>query len=86
MKWEWSGIWSLASPGVKAGKEGAGMMEEDEPRPPRARLIPLPLDLLGVDELRAYIAELQAEIARVEAEIGRKQGHRSAAEAFFRKG
>jgi uncharacterized small protein (DUF1192 family) len=61
------------------------MMDEDEPRRPRARLTPLPLDGLGVAELRAYIAELQAEIARAQAEIDRKQGHRSAAEAFFRK-
>ena len=62
------------------------MMEDDEPRRPRARLTPLPLDTLGVEELRAYIAELQAEIARCEADIGRKQGHRSAADSFFRKG
>ena len=61
-------------------------MEEDEPPRRRARLTPLPLDLLGVDELRAYIAELRGEIARTEAEIDRKHGHRSAAEAFFRKG
>ncbi|MGH7210010.1 MAG: DUF1192 family protein [Acetobacteraceae bacterium] len=58
---------------------------DDEPRPPRQRLLPLLLDPLGVEELHAYIAELRAEIARVEAEIGRKQGHRSAAESFFRK-
>jgi uncharacterized small protein (DUF1192 family) len=58
---------------------------DDEPRPPRTRLTPLPLDLLGVEELAAYIGELRAEIARTEAEIGRKQGHRSAAEGFFRK-
>lgn len=62
------------------------MLEEDEPRRPRARLTPLVLDSLGVEELRAYIGELQAEIARAEAEIDRKQGHRSAAEAFFRNG
>jgi uncharacterized small protein (DUF1192 family) len=62
------------------------MMDDDEPRRPRARLTPLPLDGLGVEELRAYIAELQAEMARAEAAIDRKQGHRSAAEAFFRKG
>jgi uncharacterized small protein (DUF1192 family) len=59
---------------------------DDEPRPPRQRLVPLMLDLLGVEELHAYIVELRAEIARVEAEIGRKQGHRTAAESFFRRG
>jgi uncharacterized small protein (DUF1192 family) len=58
--------------------------EEDGPRRPRARLERLPLDSLGIAELNAYIDELRAEIDRVEAEIGRKQGHRSAADAFFR--
>lgn len=61
------------------------MLDDDEPRRPARRLTPLPLDTLGVEELRAYIGELREEIARVEADIGRKQGHRSAADAFFRK-
>jgi uncharacterized small protein (DUF1192 family) len=63
------------------------MATEDEDAPPRRRhrLEKLPLDTLGVVELNEYIAELREEIARVEAELGRKQGHRSAAEAFFRK-
>jgi uncharacterized small protein (DUF1192 family) len=61
------------------------MLDEDEPKKPRARLTPLVLDPLGLEELQAYIAELQAEIARAEVAISRKQGHRSAAEAFFRK-
>ena len=43
------------------------------------------LDTLGLVELREYIDELKAEIARVEADIDRKQGHRSAADAFFRR-
>jgi uncharacterized small protein (DUF1192 family) len=51
----------------------------------RHRLEKLLLDTLGVAELKDYIAELREEIARVEADIDRKQGHRSAAEAFFRK-
>ena len=59
--------------------------EDDTPRARPRRLAPLPLDLLGVAELAAYIDELRAEIARVEAEIGRKTSHRSAADAFFRK-
>ncbi len=62
------------------------MMHEDEaPRPKPTRLQPLVLELLGVEELRDYIAELQAEIARAEQDILRKQSHRSAADAFFRK-
>ena len=58
--------------------------EEDLARRPR-RLEKLPLDLLGIDELRDYIGELREEIARVEADIARKQSHRNAADAFFRK-
>jgi uncharacterized small protein (DUF1192 family) len=66
-------------------REAAMIEEEEGPPRRRKRLEPLLLDPLGVEELRAYIAELQAEIARVEADIGRKHGHRSAADAFFRK-
>lgn len=62
------------------------MIADDDTPPPRPkRLEKLPLDLLGVAELDAYIGELRAEIARVEAEIARKSAHRSAADAFFRK-
>ncbi len=68
---------------VKTGRETG--MEEDEPSRPRARLTPLPMDGMGVAELEAYIAELEAETARAKGAIERKQGHRSTAEAFFRK-
>jgi uncharacterized small protein (DUF1192 family) len=57
---------------------------EAPPRKPQ-RLAKLVLDTLGIDELHAYIGELREEIARVEADIDRKQGHRSAADAFFRR-
>ena len=62
------------------------MAEEEElpVRKPR-RLERLVLDTLGIDELNDYIGELHKEIARVEADIARKHGHRSAADAFFRK-
>ncbi|MEJ0017207.1 MAG: DUF1192 domain-containing protein [Acetobacteraceae bacterium] len=59
------------------------MTEDDEPVRKRTRLERLVLDTLGIEELRDYIAELKAEITRVEADIDRKQGHRSAADAFF---
>jgi uncharacterized small protein (DUF1192 family) len=59
--------------------------EDDDPVRKRSRLKELVLDTLGIVELRDYIDELKAEIARVEADIGRKQGHRSAADAFFRR-
>jgi uncharacterized small protein (DUF1192 family) len=59
--------------------------DEDDPPLRRRRLEPLTLDSLGIEEMREYITELKAEIARVEADISRKQGHRSAADAFFRR-
>jgi len=59
--------------------------DDDLPTPKPKRMQPPVLDLLGVDELRDYIAELHAEIARVEADIVKKQAVRRAAEAFFRK-
>jgi uncharacterized small protein (DUF1192 family) len=75
-------------PGITGGgTEGMAMeIDDDLPRPKPVRLAKLPLDLLGVAELEDYIAELRAEIARVEADIGRKRSHRSAADAFFKKG
>ena len=59
--------------------------EEDLPVRKRTRLEKLVLESLGIAEMRDYIDELRAEILRVEADIGRKQGHRSAADAFFRR-
>jgi len=63
------------------------MMDEDEgPVRKKARLEKPMLDTWGIAELREYIDELKTEIARVEADIDRKQGHRSAADAFFKRG
>jgi uncharacterized small protein (DUF1192 family) len=59
--------------------------EEEGPARKRVRLEKLVLDTLGIAELRDYIDELKVEIARVEADIERKQGHRSAADAFFKR-
>nr|WP_321984053.1 DUF1192 family protein [uncultured Lichenicoccus sp.] len=58
-------------------------MHEELPERPRTRLTILPLDDLGVAELRAYIDELQGEIARAEAMVGRKQDHLGAAAKIF---
>lgn len=58
-------------------------MDDDEPRP-RAQLVGQPvLDMLGISELRDYIAALQSEIARAEGVIARKSGHMGVAEALF---
>jgi len=72
---------------ARAVREGeVSMIEEEEGAiRRRARLEKLVLDTLGIEELRDYISELKYEIARVEADIDRKQGHRSAADAFFRR-
>ncbi len=61
--------------------------EDEEEALPRKRawLEKLVLDMLGIEELRDYIAALREEILRVEAEIARKSSHRDVAESFFRK-
>jgi uncharacterized small protein (DUF1192 family) len=58
-------------------------MDDLEPRVKKPA--PRDLETLSVEELTNYIGELQAEIARARGVIERKQGHRSGAEAFFRK-
>ena len=58
--------------------------EDDPPPRPKKLVIPPPLDLLGVEELAAYIAELEGEIARVEQAIAAKKAHKNAAAAFFK--
>ncbi len=57
---------------------------EDLPRPTKKLLTPPPLDLLGVQELNAYIADLEVEILRVRQAIAAKEAHRDAAAAFFK--
>jgi uncharacterized small protein (DUF1192 family) len=64
----------------------AAMVAEDEDLPRKPARFERPvLDRWGIEELRSYIGELQEEIARAEAEITRKAGHRTAADAFFRR-
>jgi uncharacterized small protein (DUF1192 family) len=58
--------------------------DEDLPRKPRRMLDSPKLDMLGIEELEAYIAELEAEIARVKGAIGAKSAHRDAASLFFK--
>ena len=56
--------------------------EDLEPR----KQSPKPRDLSSwsVGELNDYIANLQAEIERAKEVINSKQGHRAAADAFFK--
>jgi uncharacterized small protein (DUF1192 family) len=58
--------------------------DEDLPKKARALLVPPALDMLGIAELRDYIAVLNNEIARVEAVIAAKDAHKQAASAFFK--
>ena len=60
------------------------MMEDEESLRPK-RVERVPLDVLSVADLRAYIGELQTEIARAEATIAHKEGARGLADSFFRK-
>ena len=57
---------------------------DDPPPRPKKLVIPPPLDLLGVEELAAYVADLHEEIARVEQAMSKKQAHKDAAAAFFK--
>lgn len=54
-----------------------------EPRKPKPAL--KDLSVLGVAELKEYIAGLEAEIDRAKAAIAGKEAQKSAAEAFFKK-
>jgi uncharacterized small protein (DUF1192 family) len=58
--------------------------DDDLPKPAKSLLVPPVLDMLGIDELQAYITALQAEIARVQGVIASKDAHRQAAAAFFK--
>jgi uncharacterized small protein (DUF1192 family) len=58
--------------------------DEDLPKPAKSLLVPPVLDMLGIDELQAYIVMLEGEIARVKAVISAKDAHKQAAAAFFK--
>jgi len=61
------------------------MTIEDGEWPSKPSILTAPaLDLLGVDELEAYIITLEHEILRVRKAIAQKKAHRDAASAFFR--
>jgi uncharacterized small protein (DUF1192 family) len=72
--------------GVAIGQDQPMINPDDDlPKPAQKLLVPPVLDMLGVDELRGYIAALEAEIARVRGVIAAKDAHKAAAAAFFRK-
>ncbi len=60
-------------------------MDPDELEPLKAVPPKKNLEVMGIEELEAYIAELETEIARVKAAIGAKHSVRAGAEALFRR-
>jgi uncharacterized small protein (DUF1192 family) len=60
-------------------------MEFEDLEPRKQAPKPRDLSTWSVGELNDYIANLQAEIGRAQDMIKSKQGHRSAADAFFKK-
>ena len=60
-------------------------MDEEDLLPQRQKPKLKDLTLLGISELKEYIAGLEAEIARARAEIAAKQKQRTGAEALFKR-
>ena len=72
-------------PVLPPGQDRSMIFSEDDPPPrPKKLLLPPKLDLLGVEELAAYVAELDAEIVRVKQTMDAKTAHKNAAAAFFK--
>jgi len=61
------------------------MLTDDDLEPKNRPKKPKPLDVMSVDELKAYVDDLRAEIARAEAAIAAKSAHLAAADALFKK-
>jgi len=56
--------------------------EDLEPRKQPAK--PKDLDVLGIEELDAYLAELEAEAARVRDKIAQKRDYRAGLDGLFK--
>lgn len=56
--------------------------EDLEPRKQPAK--PKDLDVLGIEELEAYLAELEAEAARVRGKIAQKKDYRAGLDGLFK--
>lgn len=60
-------------------------MDPMDLEPRKAVPKPKDLDLLGVEELKDYLAELEAEAERVRAKIAGKTDYKSAADSLFKR-
>nr|NIS39462.1 DUF1192 domain-containing protein [Desulfuromonadales bacterium] len=59
-------------------------MDEEDLQPRKAIEKPKDLDLMGVEELEAYLAELEAEMTLVRSKIGEKKSYREGASSLFK--
>ena len=59
-------------------------MDLDELEPRKQQPKPKDLEVMGVDELEAYMAELEAEVARVREKIAAKKAYLSGADSLFK--
>ena len=60
-------------------------MEPEDLEPRKALQKPVDLDLLGVEELEAYLQDLEAEMCLVNAKIAAKKSYLNNADAFFKR-
>ena len=60
-------------------------MDLDDLEPRKQKPKPKDLEIMGVDELEAYLAELEAEAARVRDKIEAKKSYLSGADALFKR-
>ena len=58
-------------------------MDPDDLEPRAATPKPRNLEIMGIDELEAYIADLGAEIDRARAAIAAKEKQKAAADKLF---
>ncbi len=59
-------------------------MDEDDLQPRKAIEKPKDLELMGVEELEAYLAELEAEMTLVKSKIGEKKSYRDGVSSLFK--
>lgn len=59
-------------------------MDRDDLEPRAAKPKPRDLDLMGVEELKDYLAELEQEAERVRAKIDDKTDYRGKVENLFK--
>ena len=60
-------------------------MEPEDLEPRKALQKPLDLDVLGVEELEAYLQDLAAEMELVKAKIAAKKSYLNSADSFFKR-